>query len=181
MPRLPPSSAPASTPCSGWRCSAVSKQTRTPATTASDPSDGVVARPRATAIMCVALAVVITVANLAVWFFLGSDVRARVSAVQAITLLVFLLFSDGLLVMLALSYVCADATGLRFRNFLHTRELRWEEIADIRFREGDPFAYAYLVAQHPSGKDRVQLLGVQQTDGARGRALAAALRAQRPR
>lgn len=140
----------------------------------------VTARPRATMITAVTLSVVLFAAAMIGWFAQPAETRARYTALQAGTLAFFLLFMIGFMLAVGLCWVRADAEGITFRNGLRTHHLAWSEIASIRYRDGDPWAYANLVDGHPSGRERYQLLGIQQTDGRRAAELAARVRAMRP-
>lgn len=113
------------------------------------------------------------------WVAIGSDLRARFSVIQVLTLIIFLVFMVGGLLVVGTSYVRADATGLSVRNALRRHDLAWEQIRDIRFGQGGSWAYAYL-RPSPDGPERLMLLGIQGVDGARARRLLDAVRACRP-
>lgn len=138
------------------------------------------ARPRATLLTAIVLSVVLGVGSVLLWWALGPDVRARVTPLQAGTLAFFVVFMIGFMLAVGLSYVRADDEGLTFRNGLLTHRLRWDEIDRLRYQEGDPWAFVYVVDGHPSGRERFQLLGIQQTDGPRAVALVKAVAARRP-
>lgn len=109
------------------------------------------------------------------WFGLPADVRVQFTWFQIATLILFELVMIGLMMGLGTCTVTADATGLRVRNGVRRHALAWGEVAEIRYRHGDPWAYAI----HDDGTDdpgRTQLLGVQSTDGERCREAVAELR-----
>lgn len=133
-------------------------------------------RPRATLLTSVVLSVVLTVLYVVLWFLQPPTTRALYSSLQLGTLVLFLVIGIAIMLAIGLSLVRADGDGLTVRNGLRAHRLRWSEVAAIRYRDGDPWAYAELVAGHASGRERLMLLGVQQTDGARAREAVAALR-----
>lgn len=130
--------------------------------------------------MAIILSVVLVAGSGLLWWALGPDIRSRVTPLQAGTLAFFVLFMVAFMLVVGFSWTRADEKGLVFRNGLFTHRLAWGEISRIVYREGDPWAFAYLVEDHPSGRDRYMLMGIQQTDGARAVELAKAVAAQRP-
>jgi hypothetical protein len=59
-----------------------------------------------------------------------------------------------------------DDDGILVRNGPFTRRVHWDDVASLRFRHGDPWAYIVLVG-NPDDPSRVALLGLQATDGTR--------------
>lgn len=109
------------------------------------------------------------------WVALGAEVRAQFTGFQIATLILFELVMIGLMMGLGTCTVTADAAGLRVRNGVRRHVLAWDDIAEIRYRHGDPWAYA-IHADDPDDPSRTQLLGVQATDGQRCRDAVAELR-----
>ena len=136
------------------------------------PGGAVIARPRLVIINCALWSAVLTGASLAGWYALPAEIRALFTAAQVATLLLFLAFILGFLWTVGLSYVRADDRGLRFRNGLRTHERTWRDVRGIRFRDGDPWAFVELEGP----VDRLALMGIMRTDGARAERLVADLR-----
>lgn len=113
----------------------------------------------------IGFSVVLIALSLWGWYALGADIRNQFTAFQIATLIFFELVMIGLMMAMGLSTVTADDQGLTVRNLVRTTRLRWDEIAEIRFRHGDPWAYAVL-NDDPIDPTRRMLLGVQATDGA---------------
>lgn len=109
------------------------------------------------------------------WFALDPEIRAQFTWFQVATLIFFGLVMIGMMMGLGTCTVTATEKGLRVRNGVRVHRLAWADIAEIRYRQGDPWAYA----MHDDGTDdpeRTMLLGVQATDGERCREAVAELR-----
>lgn len=91
------------------------------------------------------------------------EVRARFTPFQLATLVFFLAFMVGFLWVLAACYVRADAEGLVYRNGLATHRTPWRDVAGIRYRDGDAWAFVLLDRE---GTKRA-LMGVMRADGRR--------------
>lgn len=100
------------------------------------------------------------------WFALPEYLRERFNAFQIITLIIILGLLIGFMMGLGLSKVTADEEGLRIRNGISSRRLRWAEIGDITYRHGDPWAYV-VIAGTEDDPVRRQLIAIQSTDGQR--------------
>lgn len=109
------------------------------------------------------------------WYALDPQIRERFTAFQIITLLVIAFILIGTMMALGLSKVTADADGLRIRNGISFRRLRWAEIGEISYRHGDPWAYAVLAGTEDDPVRR-QLIAIQSPDGQRARDAVAVLR-----
>jgi len=110
------------------------------------------------------------------WFALPAPIRAQFTGPQVATLLGFLAIMLGVVWIVSVARVEAGPWGLRFRNGLRRHELAWSEVESIRYRSGDPWAFAELV----DGSDRA-LMGIMRTDGPRADGLVSELRALRQR
>lgn len=137
------------------------------------PDGAVLGRPRVVIVNCAIWSVVLIGASLLGWFALPAEIRALFTVPQIATLLAFLAFVLAFLWALGLSYVRADGRGLRFRNGLRTHEHPWSEVTGIRYQPGDPWAFVEL----DSPVERLALMGVMRTDGARAESIVADLRA----
>ncbi|MDO5498464.1 MAG: PH domain-containing protein [Propionibacteriaceae bacterium] len=110
------------------------------------------------------------------WLALDPHIRERFNWFQLSTLIIIGGVLIGIMMGLGLSNVVANETGLKIRNGFVVRRFRWDEIAEIQYRHGDP--WAYLV---PAGTEhdpvRRQMIGIQTADGDRAHRAVAELRA----
>ena len=58
-----------------------------------------------------------------------------------------------------------DESGLSVHNLVGRRHIRWDEIADVTFDEGDPWATLHL-----KDTETVAIMAIQRADGASARA-----------
>ncbi len=110
--------------------------------------------------MGVSLSISLVAAALLGWVLTPAAVQAQFTLVQLVTLIFFLALMVAMALGIGLSYVRADAAGLRFRNGVKTHEVPWNEIKAFRYREGDPWPFVLVrteVEQRP-------LLGIQRSD-----------------
>lgn len=92
------------------------------------------------------------------WFALPASIRVQFTPFQIATLVFFLFVMLGMVWSMAGCWVKAGPGGVRFRNGLRVHEVPWGEIAAVRYRPGDAWAFLELGAlDHP-------LLGVQRSD-----------------
>ncbi|MDO5533749.1 MAG: PH domain-containing protein [Propionibacteriaceae bacterium] len=106
------------------------------------------------------------------WFMLPAGIRALFTELQVLTLAFFVVFMLGVVWSVALGYVKAGPSGLKFRNGLNTRELAWSEVESIRYLPADHWAFVELT----DDSDRA-LLGIQRSDGPKAQEQVDALRA----
>lgn len=125
----------------------------------------VVFRPRNLLIWASGFSVLLVVAALIGWFSLEPGIRAQFKWFQILTLIFFIFVMIGLMMGLGLCVVRAGPDGLIVRNGAIQRRLRWSDIYAIRYRAGDPWAYALL--DDSDDPARQQLLAIQTTDGRR--------------
>ncbi|MFZ1410524.1 MAG: PH domain-containing protein [Micropruina sp.] len=118
-------------------------------------------RPYASLRMASSLSVSLVAASALGWVMTPPSVQVLFSPIQLATLLLIIAIMVTFMMSVGLSYTRADSTGLTFRNGLRTHTLTWGEITAIRYREGDPWAYALLRA---GDADRLPLMGIQRTD-----------------
>ncbi|GAB3703173.1 PH domain-containing protein [Mariniluteicoccus flavus] len=131
--------------------------------------------PRNLLIWSSAFSLVLVALSVWGWFALDRSIRVQFTWFQIGTLIFFELFMIGLMMGLGTCTVTADRAGLRVRNGIARRTLAWSEIAEIRYRHGDPWAYAIHI-DNPDDPSRTMLLGVQSTDGERCRQAVAEIR-----
>lgn len=111
------------------------------------------------------------------WVMLPAELKALFTPFQLITLLGVLVVIVGLIGVVAMSVVRADADGISFRNALRTHSFGWHEVDRIVFRPGDPWPALLINAGDPEQEGRrYYLLGIQGSDGARAVDAVTALR-----
>ncbi len=116
-------------------------------------------RPRRSLLMACVLSAVLGAAAVGGWLVLPANIQALFTMPQLLTLAFFVLVMIALMMGVGLSYLRADAEGLRFRNGLRTHQLEWSQVRGLRFTEHDPWAYVECDndVQRP-------MLGIQRTD-----------------
>lgn len=102
------------------------------------------------------------------WYAIGPEIRSRMTWPQAATLLFFLLFMIGAMMSIGYSRLWADEDGVVVRNGPVVRRFRIDEIAGLRLRQGDAWAYL-LVKDGSGGIRRRAVLSIQQMEGAGAR------------
>lgn len=122
-----------------------------------------VVRPRVLVAHASAWTVVLVLFFVLGFFAFPPEVRALFTPLQIATLLFFLAFMLGFVWVVAACYVRADADGLTYRNGLATHRTPWRDVAGIRYRDGDAWAFVLLDRQ---GTKRA-LMGVMRVDGRR--------------
>ena len=102
------------------------------------------------------------------WYAIGPEIRSRMTWPQAATLLFFLLFMIGAMMSIGYSRLWADEDGVVVRNGPVVRRFRIDEIAGLRLRQGDAWAYL-LIKEGSGGIRRRAVLSIQQMEGAGAR------------
>lgn len=100
------------------------------------------------------------------WFALDPTIRERFTSFQIVTLLAIAGILIGGMMSLGLSTVRADSGGLKIRNAVSTRHLKWSDVGSIEYRLGDPWAYVVLAGTEDDPVRR-QMMAIQTTDGDR--------------
>jgi hypothetical protein len=90
---------------------------------------------------------------------------------QVAMVLLGVLVAAGLL-LLARPAVSADLDGVRVRNLFTTKDVPWEIVREVSFRDGTPWAMLDL-----ADDDQIAVLAVQAVDGQHAVAAVRALRA----
>lgn len=132
------------------------------------PTGPVVFRCRNLLIWAIGFSVLLVIACIVGWFALDPHIRVQFTWFQIATLIIIAGVLIGFMMGLGLSVVVADKNGLRIRNGIITRRLRWDEVGPIQYRHGDPWAYVVLAGTEDDPVRR-QMLGIQSTDGQRAR------------
>lgn len=114
------------------------------------------------------LSVTLFISVLYGWYAIGPEIRAQISGIQAITLLVVALGMLAILMSIGYSRLYADERGVVIRNGPVRRKFSVDQVAGIRLRDGDPWAYL-LVKNDEGGVRRRAVLAIQQLEGARGK------------
>lgn len=136
-------------------------------------------RPLGPRIAAAVFGVVLVGAFAWLWIQFDDETRARVNNLEKAT--VIIIVGCGLLLLngLARSRVVARADGLTIVNGYRTRRLAWAEVGTLRMPQGAPWPHLQ------QGEDqRISLLGIHTSDGARAatavRELRALVAAHRP-
>ena len=114
------------------------------------------------------LSAVLFIAVLYGWYAIGPDIREQVSVSQAITLLVVALGMVAIFMSVGYSRLYADERGVIIRNGPVLRKFTIEQVAGLRLRDGDPWAYL-LVKDGAGGVRRRAVLAIQQLEGVRAK------------
>lgn len=101
------------------------------------------------------------------WYAIGTDIRSQMSWAQGATLLFFVIAMIALMLSIGYSRLWADEKGVTIRNGPVLRKIPVSEIAGLRLRNGDP--WAYLLVKDGTGVKRRAVLAIQQLEGARGK------------
>ena len=122
------------------------------------------------------LSLVLFAAALFGWWAIGADLRASITAPQAITLLVILVAMIGIMMSVGYSRLWADGKSVTVRNGPLLRRFDVDDIAGLRMRSGD--AWAYLLIRDGEGElQKRAVLAIQHLEGAGGRRKLRELRA----
>jgi len=106
------------------------------------------------------------------WLRFDDETRAAINVLERATVIFFVLLGLVLLNGLARSRVIARADGLTIVNGYRRRRLAWSEVGTLRFPQGAPWPHL------EQGEDeRISLLGIQASDGARAATAVKELRA----
>lgn len=100
------------------------------------------------------------------WYALGPQVRAQVSLVQLLTLCLFLFVMLAVMLTVGYSHLWAGDGEVVIRNGILIRHYKVEEIAGLRLRHGDP--WAYLLVKDPTSETGVRrraTLAIQSLEG----------------
>lgn len=108
------------------------------------------------------------------WYAVGASIRSQMTWFQAATLLFFLVFMIVMMLSIGYSRIWADEDGVVVRNGPVLRKFRIDEVAGLRMRDGDP--WAYLLVKHQSGVKRRAVLAIQSLEGAKAKRKIRALR-----
>lgn len=109
------------------------------------------------------------------WYAIGQEVRDQITWAQVATLLGIVLAMIAIMLSVGLSRMWAEGDKVVVRNGLRIRRYELSQIAGLRLRSGDP--WAYLLIKSPSGLVRRPMLAIQQLEGAGGQAKLRELRA----
>lgn len=109
------------------------------------------------------------------WYAIGPDIRAQVSWPQVATLLLIVLGMIAIMLSIGYSRLWADDKGVIVRNGPVLRKFSVDQIAGLRLRSGD--AWAYLLIKDNGTVKRRAVLSIQSLEGARGRRKLRELRA----
>ena len=114
------------------------------------------------------LSVILFIFVLYGWYAIGPDVRGQISGAQAATLLAIALIMVGIMMSVGYSRLYADERGVTIRNGPVQRRFPIDQVAGLRLRDGDPWAYL-LVKDGKGGVKRRAVLAIQQLEGDKGK------------
>jgi hypothetical protein len=106
----------------------------------------------------------LAVVCIAGWVAVGSDVRAKVTPYQEVTLVLIAVLAGVIAWALYRCRVTADARGLEVVNGFHTHHYEWAEVLAVHMPPGAPFPTLDLA----DGTSR-PTMGIQASDGDRAR------------
>ncbi|MDO5735744.1 MAG: PH domain-containing protein [Propionibacteriaceae bacterium] len=115
----------------------------------------------------VLLSVILLIFAMYGWYALGADIRAQVSLFQGATLLAMMLLMIGIMLSVGYSRLWADERGVTVRNGPVLRRFTVDQIAGLRLRSGD--AWAYLLIKDNGTVKRRAVLSIQQLEGNAGK------------
>lgn len=109
------------------------------------------------------LSIVLMMSALFGWYALGHDIRSQMTWAQGGTLLFFVLFMIAMMLSLGYSRLWADESGITVRNGPRVRRYRIDEVAGLRMRSGD--AWAYLLVKVDGRAEKRAVLAIQHLEG----------------
>lgn len=134
-------------------------------------------RSRAMLVTGITVSVLVLGSPIVTWLALPPEIRQLSVGVDIVMAGVVLLAVVVFVMFLALSSVRADERGLTIVNGPVRHRYPWHEIVEVRFREGDPWAYVYTFRTDSDGDpQRRMVMAIQAPDGDRARLQAARLR-----
>lgn len=134
-------------------------------------------RSRAMLVTGTIVSVLVLGSPIVTWLALPPEIRQLAVGIDLVTSGVVLVVIVTLVMFLALSSVRADERGVTIVNGPVHHHYPWHEIVDVRFREGDPWAYVYTFRRDRDGDpQRRMVMAIQAPDGDRARLQAARLR-----
>lgn len=129
-------------------------------------------RPFGPRMAAAVFAVILVGAFAWLWVSFDDQTRAAVNDLEKATVIFFILIGLALLNALARSRVVAREDGLTVVNGYRTRRFAWSEVGTVRFPQGAPWPHLDL-----GDDERVSLLGIHASDGARAATAIRELRA----
>ncbi len=109
------------------------------------------------------------------WYAIGPDIRGQISGFQAVTLLTVALGMLAIMMSVGYSRLYTDERGVIIRNGPVRRKFTIDQVAGLRLRDGDPWAYL-LVKDGKGGVRRRAVLAIQQLEGVRAKRKVTAVR-----
>ncbi|MBM7515129.1 PH domain-containing protein [Nocardioides nitrophenolicus] len=129
-------------------------------------------RPLGPRLAAAVFAVILVGAFAWLWVSFDDQTKDAVNDLEKATVIFFILLGLALLNALARSRVVAREDGLTVVNGYRSRRLSWAEVGAVRFPQGAPWPHLDL------GDDqRISLLGIHASDGARAATAIRELRA----
>lgn len=129
-------------------------------------------RPFGPRMAAAVFAVILVGAFAWLWVSFDDETKAAVNGLEKITVVFFIGLGLVLLNGLARSRVVAREDGLTVVNGYRTRRLGWAEVGTVRFPQGAPWPHL-----DQGEEERISLLGIHASDGARAATAIRELRA----
>lgn len=124
-----------------------------------------VAYPRGPRWAAIGFSAVLVAGAVVAFAALGPDVRARFTALQVGTLVLFIVVMVTIMGAIGFSTVRVQPDGLTYRNGLRTHHLPWSDVGPIHFEPGNPWPRVELRGASAEGDhDHVPLMGIQGSD-----------------
>lgn len=114
----------------------------------------------------VVFSVIILAGSLWVWYALGKEIRDQVTWPQAATLLFFVMVMIAMMLAIGYSHLWAANGEVVIRNGPVMRRIKVENIAGLRLRRGD--AWAYVLEKDPEADGGIRkraTLAIQSMEG----------------
>lgn len=109
------------------------------------------------------LSTLLLIGSLYGWYAIGPDIRGDITMFQAATLLFFMMLMIAIMLSLGYFRLWADDNGVTVRNGPLVRRYQIEQIAGLRLRSGD--AWAYLLIKGDDGLEKRPVLAIQHMEG----------------
>lgn len=105
--------------------------------------------------------IVLMVSAMYGWFAIGREIRERITALQAGTLVFFVLVMVAMMLSIGYSRLWANPDGITVRNMFRVKTFPVSDVMGVRLRPGDP--WAFLLVRDPASSEpkRHAILAIQ--------------------
>lgn len=115
----------------------------------------------------VGLSALLLIAAMIGWYAIGPEIRQQVSWAQGATWLILIFIMLAITLSVGYSRLWADENGVSIRNGPVFKRFAVSEVAGLRLRKGDP--WAYILVKSDRGVKKVAVLAIQAAEGNGGR------------